>query len=111
MKVKMLLGFASLSIAAFAAINTYKVQLYQDSVIEGKAFKAGEYKVLFENGNAVIKQGKDAVEVPAHEVMESSKVSSTELVYEDKTNLREIRVGGTSTRIVFEGASPMHAGS
>jgi hypothetical protein len=109
MKLTVLLGMVALGVTAYAGSNTYKVNINQDSVIEGKAFKAGEYKVSFENGNAIIKQGKNAVEVPAREE-EGSKVASTELIYQENTNLKEIRVGGTSTRIVFEGASPMHSG-
>lgn len=112
MKTTMLLGFMVLGVSAFAASNTFKVEFPQDSVIEGKSFKAGEYKVSMENGTAVIKMGKNAVQVPAHEVA-GNKVASTELIYQDNSGtLREIRLGGTSTRIVFEdGAAPMRSGS
>ncbi len=110
MKTIMVLGVMVFGATAYAASNTYKVELYQDSVVEGKTLKAGDYKVSLENGNAIIKQGKEVVEVPAHEV-EAAKNPSTELIYEDNTDLKEIRVGGSATRIVFEAPSSMHAGS
>ena len=95
---------------AFAASNTFKVDIFQDSVVDGKTLKAGNYKIMMENGNAVIKQGNHTIEVPAREENEPNKIASTELIYKDTTNLQQIRVGGTHTRIVFEGAAPMRAG-
>lgn len=100
----------ALGATAFAASNTFKINLFQDSIIEGKTFKAGDYKISMESGKAVIRQGKESVEVPAREESEPNKISSTELLYKDKSNLQEIHVGGTYTKIVFEGATPMGSG-
>lgn len=100
----------ALAATAFAASNTFKINLSQDSVIEGKTFKAGDYKISMENGKAAIRQGKQSVEVPAREETGPNKVSSTELLYKDNTDLQEIHVGGTYTKIVFEGTTPMHSG-
>jgi len=111
MKKTLLAGFVVLAGTAFAAgSNSYKVNIFQDSVVDGKTLKAGDYKISMENGNAVIKQGKEVIEVPAREQTEPDKVASTELMYKDGTNLQEIRVGGTHTSIIFEGAAPMQAG-
>lgn len=106
----LLAGFLVLGATAYAASNTYKVEILQDSVIEGKAVKAGDYKVSMLNGNAVLKHGKDTIEVPAREVTATSKPASTELTYRDQTNLEEISIGGTHTKIVFEGAVPTQSG-
>jgi hypothetical protein len=110
MKKTLLAGLVVFAGIGFAASNTFKVDIYQDSIVEGKTLKAGSYKIVLENGNAVIKQGKQTIEIPAREENEADKVVSTELVYRDQTNLQQIRVGGTHTRIVFEGAAPMQAG-
>lgn len=104
-----LLGFA-ICAAAFAGDGTFKVNVVQDSVIEGKAVKAGEYKISFENGNAVLRRGKESIEVPAREETDSNKVESTELTYTDNNNLREIHFGGSHTKIVFAGATATSAG-
>lgn len=110
MRKTLLLGFVVFGVTAFAASNTFKVNLFQDSVIEGKTFKAGDYKISMENGNAVIKQGKVSVEVPAREQTGATKNPQTELTYENNTDLKEISVGGSRTTIVFEGATPTHSG-
>ena len=107
----MLLTFVAFGTVAFGASNTFKVNLNQDCVIEGKVVKAGSYKISLENGNAVLKNGKDLIAVPAHEETEPSKVESTELLFKDNTNLQGIRFGGTSTEIVFNGAAAMHPGA
>lgn len=112
MKKALCLSFVALGTMAFAASNTYKVNVLQDSVIEGKALKAGQYKVSIENGNAVFTAGKELITVPAREETQPNKVSSTEMIYTDGTNLQEIRVGGTHTKIKFDGgAAQMHSGS
>ncbi len=111
MKKTLLLSFLVFGAAAFASSDKpFKVTLTQDSVVEGKTLKAGDYKVSFENGNAVIKQGKQVVEVPAREENEAAKYESNSLVYQSDGKLSEVRVGGTHTKIVFEGDSSMHAG-
>ncbi len=111
MKKTLLLGLVVLG-TTFAASNNYKVNLYQDSVIAGKTFKAGEYKISLENGNAVIKQGKQTVQVPARQETEATQAASNELLYKGTpNNLAEIRLGGTHTKIVFDSAAPMTPGS
>jgi hypothetical protein len=110
MKKTLLLSIAVFGVTAFASSNTFKMSLTQDSVVEGKTLKAGDYKVSFENGNAVIKQGKETIEVPAREETEASKYQTTSLMYQDQGNLSEVRFGGTHTKIVFEGAQPMNSG-
>jgi hypothetical protein len=108
-KKTLLLSFIALGSMAFAASNTAKVNLLRDSIIEGKTLKAGEYKVSVENGTAVLKRGKESIEVPAREETAPSRFSETELTYKDDTNLEEIHLGGTHTKIVFEGAAPEHS--
>jgi hypothetical protein len=110
MKKTLLLTFVALGATAFASSNTFRMTLTQDSVVEGKTLKAGDYKVSIENGNAVIKQGKETIEVPAREENESSKYSTTSLLYQNDDKLSEVRFGGTHTRIIFEGATSMNSG-
>ncbi|HEX4231680.1 MAG TPA: hypothetical protein VHZ07_23625 [Bryobacteraceae bacterium] len=110
MKKTLLLGFVALGATAFASTKTFTLHIYQDSVVEGKALKAGEYKLSMENGNAVISQGKKTIEVPAKEETVPNKTESTALTYLNNTNLQAINVGGSHTKIVFEGTSPAHSG-
>lgn len=110
MKKALLGSFVALGTLAFAASGTIKVNIFQDSVIEGKALKAGQYKLSMENGNAVLTAGKQSVSVPAREETEPNKISSTQLIFTDSTNLQAIRVGGTNTKIVFDSAAPARSG-
>jgi hypothetical protein len=111
MKKTLLLSFVVLGTTAFAAShNTFKMTLTQDSVVQGKTLKAGDYRVSLDNGNATIKDGKEMIQVPAREENDASKYPSTELLYQDNNKLSEVRFGGTHTKIVFEGNSTMHEG-
>jgi hypothetical protein len=110
MKKTLLLGIIAVG-AAFAAGSTVKVNIFRDSTVEGKALKAGDYKISMENGNAVIARGKQTIEVPAREETDANKFDKTELIYNgDASSLREIAVGGTHTRIIFEESSAAHSG-
>ncbi len=89
-----------------ASAASYKVSLHQDSVVNGQNLKAGDYKVeVKDNNTAVITKGKQVVEVPVQTVTAASKFSSTQVQYNDMNKLQEIRVGGTSTKLVFGGTT------
>jgi hypothetical protein len=90
--------------AAIAASNTYRVQIAQDSVVAGKTLKAGDYKIELQNNLAVIKQGKQAIEVPAHSESVTKNFASTEIEY-ISNKIQEIHVGGSRTKIVFDAAN------
>ena len=89
-----------------ASAATYKVSLHQDSIVNGQSLKAGDYKVeVKDNNTAVLVKGKQSVEVPVQTVNASSKFASTQIQYNDTNKLQEIRIGGTSTKLVFGGAN------
>lgn len=110
MKKTLFVGFFALSALTFAAGNTYKVNLLQDSIVEGKTLKAGEYKVSVDNGTAVFKRGKESVEVHARIENDSQKFGDTVMTYKGSNDLREIRVGGTHAKIVLDSAAPVQTG-
>ena len=87
---------------AFAAGSTYKVNILEDTTVAGKQVKAGDYKVQVENNTAVFKRGKETIEVSAHTEEAKSKYSGTQIQYVNNA-IREIHVGGSTTKIVFTG--------
>ncbi len=90
------------AIMASAASGTYKVSVLENSVIDGKQVKAGDYKIEMKDGNtAILKHGRDVVEVPAHEKTVANKFPTTELQYDNQNHLNQINIGGTKTAIVF----------
>ena len=65
---KVMLALVSAGVMTLsAATGVYKVTLFQDSVVNGQQLKAGNYKIEMKGDNtAVLKQGKQTVEIPAH---------------------------------------------
>jgi predicted ThiF/HesA family dinucleotide-utilizing enzyme len=90
--------------AAIAASNTYRVQIAQDSLVDGKTLKVGDYKIELQNNLAVIKQGKQTIEVPAHSESVTKKFATTEIEYINN-EIQVIHVGGSRTKIVFDAAN------
>jgi hypothetical protein len=99
-----LLGFASLALAVASAATSYSVTFYQPVMINGSELKAGDYKVELKDKTAVIKQGKVMTEAPVTVQNDSQKYQRT-AVRLNGMQVEEIRIGGTSTRIVFDKAS------
>jgi len=96
-----LLGFASVALAVASAAS-YNVTFYQPVTINGAQLKAGDYKLeLKDNNTAVLKQGKSVTEASVKVENDSQKFSRN-AVRMNGEKLEEIRLGGTSTRVVFE---------
>lgn len=105
----LLLAFIVVGItAATAASNKYHVHIFQDLMVDGKIIKAGEYTIEMQNNTAVMKEGRQTIEVPAHTESATNKVNSTTLTSTDN-KLEEIQIGGSRTKIVF-GAAKTTAG-
>jgi hypothetical protein len=96
-----LLGFVTAALAVASAAGSYKVTFYQPVTINGTELKAGDYKLELNNGMAVIKQGKTMTEAPVKVETENQKFSRSS-VRINGTQVEEIRLGGTSMRLVFE---------
>ena len=99
-----LLGFASVALAVASAASSYNVTFYQPVMINGSQLKAGDYKLELKDKTAVIKQGKTVTEAPVKVENDSQKYQRT-AVRLNGMQVEEIRIGGTSTRIVFDKTS------
>jgi hypothetical protein len=100
----LLLTFATFGLAIASAAATHTVTLFQPTMVGGKELKPGVYKVEVKDSTAVLTQGKESVEAPVKAETADSKFSSTSVRLNNgggKYRLEEIRVGGTSTRLVF----------
>jgi hypothetical protein len=100
----LLLTFATFGLAIASAATSYKVTLFQPTLIGGKELKPGVYKVEVKDSTAVLSQGKESVEAPVKTETADSKFSNTSVRYRNgdgKYRIEEIRIGGTSTRLVF----------
>ena len=99
-----LLGFASLALAVASAASSYNVTFYEPVMINGSELKPGDYKLELKDKTAVIKQGKTVTEAPVKVENDSQKYQRT-AVRMNGMQIEEIRIGGTSTRIVFDKTS------
>jgi hypothetical protein len=103
---KLLLSFAVVAVGiASAASNTFKVTLDHNTWVGGTELKAGEYKVSAEGDKITLSAGKNStpITVPAKVENAAKKFDDTVLRVDGKQKLEEIRVGGTTMRIVFPG--------
>jgi hypothetical protein len=100
----------SLAVAALAvaAGNSYTVRLYQTASIGGAEFKPGEVKLDLTDNKVVLKQGKTTAAATASVQSSTTKFSSTTVDTSDG-RIREIRLGGTTTKLVFEDTSEAKA--
>jgi hypothetical protein len=84
-----------------ASNHTYKVTLAQNSVVNGHELQPGTYKVEINNNTAVIRHGKQSIQVPAHEVTAPNKFDNTEVEYIGNI-MQKIDFGGTNVSLVFD---------
>jgi hypothetical protein len=99
-----LLGFASIALTVASAASSYSVTFYQPVMINGSELKAGDYKLELKDNTAVIKQGKTETEAAVKVQNDGQKYQRT-AVRLNGNQVEEIRIGGTSTRIVFDKTS------
>ena len=97
--------FALLILAlAIASASTHTVTLFQPSVVSGTELKPGDYKVTIENNKATIEKGKTKVEATVKVENGADKFGTTSVRYTSeagKYKVKEIRLGGTTTTLVF----------
>jgi hypothetical protein len=99
-----LFGFVSVALAVASAASSYSVTFYQPVMVNGSELKAGDYKLEIKDNTAVLKQGKTVTEAPVKIENDSQKYQRT-AVRMNGMQVEEIRIGGTSTRVVFDKTS------
>jgi hypothetical protein len=95
--------FASLAALASAA-SAYKVTLNEPAQIAGSVLKAGDYRITVNGDKATLTTGKTSIEVPVKVETGKEKFSYTSVESRSeagKNILDDIRVGGTTTTLVF----------
>ena len=92
-----------------ASSNTYKVNVLENTSVNGKQIKAGDYKVALDGNTATLKHGKEVVTVPAHTEQAPTKYQNTAIKYVNNA-IEEIHIGGTTTKIVFTPEAGGNAG-
>lgn len=105
MNRKNLLLGVFLMAASFAhAASSYKFTVTSPVMVGDTQLKPGNYKVTVEGDKAVIKNGAETVSVPAAIESGDKKYQYTTLSA-NGNSLNEIRLGGTSSKIVIKSGS------
>lgn len=106
---KLLVIFATVALSlATAADKAYKFTLQEPATVNGTQLKPGDYKVQVEGDKAVLKMGKTVLETPVKVETAQKKFPGTTVDLESvnsKARISEIHIGGTTTRLVFSGAT------
>lgn len=84
--------------------STFRVNISQPSVVKGADLKAGEYKISLGAEKATFSLGKTTVEaaVKVETAPEKFRATAVRYITENGKNIiSEIRIGGTTTRLLF----------
>ena len=101
---KLVIIFACFVLAAVASSDTYRVTLFQSSVVNGTELKPGDYKLQVKDSKVIISKGKESVEATVKVENGDQKFNATSVRYangDGKYKIQEIRLGGTKTTLVF----------
>lgn len=90
-----------------AAAESHTVTIYQATQVNGKTFKPGDVKLeLSDGGQVTLKQGKNTAAMHAKVEEGAEKFARTTVGIDGETkSIKEIRLGGTSKRLVFAPAA------
>ncbi len=108
-KAILVLAVLALAVVAMAGTfpgggPTYRVTLVQPAVVNGTVLKPGEYKLNVVADKMTLSSGKQSVEVGVKVENVEEKFEHTAIRYTQengKAVISEIRVGGTTTKLVF----------
>jgi hypothetical protein len=109
---RLMFAFVAVALAAASAATKYDITLFQPTIVNGTELRPGDYKVEVEGDKAVFKQGKTLLLKTPVRVQDSGEKNRTNAVrYAQGANakLQEIRLGGTRTKLVFEGGGSADA--
>jgi hypothetical protein len=93
----------SLGAWAGGKAKKYSVKFHSDTEVNGAVIKAGQYEVAVADGAAVVLNGrKELAKAPVSVVENDEKYTANSLLYQaDSKTLKEIRLGGTKTKLVL----------
>jgi hypothetical protein len=95
----------TLTMLASAAPKAKKIgiTLFNNVVVSGITLKPGDYQVVVEENSATfLREGREVVKVTVESQDAGTKFPANELVTSDANALKEICLGGTSTKLVLK---------
>jgi hypothetical protein len=104
MRIRLLLPFLALGLAAVASAKTYSIELFQPAMIGNTGLKPGTYSVEVADQKVIVRNGKFHEEVPARMEDGKMKYTRTSVVLLNsggQMHIQEIHIGGTKMKLVF----------
>ena len=101
---RLMFGLVTVALALASAAGSDRIDLNQPTWVGNTQLKPGSYKVAVQGNTAVFTAGKTVVEAPVTVEKTDHNVSVTE-VETKASKITEIRLGGTSTRLIFKDAT------
>lgn len=101
---RLMFGLGIVALGVASAASSYEVTITQPTWAGSTELKPGVYKLAVQGSNAVFTSGKTVVEAPVSVEKSDRKVQSTEVQSSD-SKIREIRLGGTATKLIFNSAT------
>lgn len=101
---KFLLTLTVIAASSMAYAKNYNVTLFQPTLVGTTDLKAGDYKIEVTDEKAVLKGSKTSAEASVKVETAGEKFAATSVRYraeDGKYRIQEIRIGGTTTKIVF----------
>ena len=99
----LLLAFTLLG-ASIAGARTYSITLSSPATIGNSQLGRGEYKLELKGDSVLVKDGKMVNEFPVHVENEARKFDNTSITTSSESGsnrIQEIRLGGTTVKLVF----------
>jgi hypothetical protein len=90
--------------AIAGAADNYKLTLFYPSIVGDGELKPGDCQVEVADGHVTLKQGRKKVEADVRVETVDEKFKATSIRYDNgdgKQRISEIRLGGTTTKLVF----------
>jgi hypothetical protein len=110
---KLMLGACVFSLGIATAASTYHIKISDPTWVGQTELKPGEYAVKVDAaGKVTFKSGNNVIEAPARIETNTSKFADTLLNTKSvngQTQLKELDLGGTASKVVFTDASPAEA--
>lgn len=110
---KTLLGACVFSLGIATAASNYHIRIADPTWVGGTELKPGEYDVKVDGDKITFKQGKKVIETSAKVDTNAAKFADTQILVKTENGqakLKEVDLGGTSSKIVFGDAAAVEAG-
>jgi len=108
-------ALAAFTLTAMAGekVKKHSFKVFNPTEVNGVQLKPGDYAVAFTEGSAVFyRDGKEVAKAAARTEDSSSKFASNSLLYlSDEKTLSEIRLGGTSQKVILDGVAAAKSGT